>query len=84
MEMRLAVVDFQFVNRGIKGLTKCHYVVGALTPDLADRLPHMICKPPTENPSIALRVAKIKLTALSDRLRCIALIVIRVSFPPSS
>ncbi len=47
MDMWLTVVDSQFVTHGIaQELTKFHYVVGALTPDLADRLRHIICNPP--------------------------------------
>ncbi len=47
MDMWLTVVDSQFVTRGVtQELTKFHYVVGALTPDLADRLRHIICNPP--------------------------------------
>ncbi len=39
MKMRLTVIDSQFVTHGItQELTKFDYFVGALTPDLADRL----------------------------------------------
>ncbi len=58
MDMWLVVVESQFVTRGItQELTKFHYVVIALTPDLADRLWHIICNPPSEKPYIALREA---------------------------
>ncbi len=74
MERWLTVVDSQFITRGItQELTKFHHVVGALTPDLADRLRHIICNPPSEKPYTALREAIIKLTALSDRQRYMAL-----------
>ncbi len=44
MEMWLTVVDSQFITRGItQELKKFHYVAGALTPDLADRLRHITC-----------------------------------------
>ncbi len=74
MEMWLTVIDSQFDIHGItQQQTKFHYVVGALTPDLADRLRHIICKPPSEKPYTALRKAIIKLTALTDRQRYMAL-----------
>ncbi len=74
MEMWLTVVDSQFVTRGItQELTKFHYVVGALTPDLADRLRHIICNPPSDKPYTAMREAITKLTALSDRQRYMGL-----------
>ncbi len=74
MEMWLTVIGSQFVIHGItQGLTKFHYVVGALTPDLADRLQHIICKLPSEKPYTTLREAIIKLTALTDRQRYMAL-----------
>ncbi len=72
--MWLMVIDSQFVTHGInQEVTKFHYVVGALTPDLADRLRHIICKPPSENPITALREAIIKLTALTDHKRYMVL-----------
>ncbi len=74
MDTRLAVVESKFVNRGItQELTKFHYVVGPLTPDLADRLRHIICNPRSEQPYAALRDAIMKLIALSDRQRYMAL-----------
>ncbi len=74
MEMWLTVIDSQFVTRGItQEVTKFHYVVGALTPDLADRLRHIICKLPSEKPYTTLREAIIKLPALTDRQRYMAL-----------
>ncbi len=68
MDMWLTVVGSQFATRGITGeLMKFHHVVGALTPNLADKLRHITCNPPSENPYTALREAILKLTALSDR-----------------
>ncbi len=56
MDMWLTVVDSQFVTRGVtQELTKFHYVVGTLTPDLEDRLRHIICNPPGDKPYTALR-----------------------------
>ncbi len=74
MEMWLTVIDSQFVTQGItQELTKFDYFVGTLTPDLADRLRHINCKPPSEKPYTALRQAIIKFTVLTDRHRYMAL-----------
>ncbi len=74
MDMWLTVVESQFVTRGItQEVTKFHYVIGAITPDLADRLQHLICDPPSEQPYTALRDAIMKLIALSDRPNYMAL-----------
>ena len=74
MEMWLHVVESQFVIRGItKELTKFHYVVGALTPDLASRLRQIIFKPPDSDPYTALRAEILKQTTLSERQRYAAL-----------
>ncbi len=74
MEMWLTIIDSQCVTRSItQELTKFHYVVGVLTPDIADRLQHIICKPPSEKPYTALRQAIITFTVLTDRQRYMAL-----------
>ncbi len=52
MDIGLTVVESQFVTRGItQELAKFHYIVGTLTSDLADRLQHIICNPPTRSPA---------------------------------
>jgi hypothetical protein len=74
MEMWLHVVESQFVTRGItKELTKFHYVVGALTPDLASRLRKIIFKPPDTDPYKALKAEILKQTTLTERQRYAAL-----------
>ncbi len=74
MKMWLAVIDSQFVTHGItQELTKFYFFVVALTPDLAERLRHVIYKPPSEKPYTALRKAIIKFTALTDRQHYMAL-----------
>ncbi len=75
-EMWLTAVYFQIITHGItQGLTKFHYIVGTLTPDLAHRLRHFICLPPSEKPYTALREAIVKLTALANRQRYFALLI---------
>ena len=70
MEMWLHVVESQFVTRGItQELTKFHYVVAALTPDLASRLRQIIFKPPSTDPYKALKAEILKQTTLTERQR---------------
>ncbi len=72
--MWLRAVHFQSVTNGItQELRKFHYIVGTLTPNLANRLRHIICKLPSEKPNTAHREATIKLTALTNRQRYTAL-----------
>ncbi len=75
-EMWLTAVHLQFVTPGItQELPTFYYIFGALTPDLADRLRHITCLPPSEKPYRALWGAIIKLTALANHLRYIALLI---------
>ena len=70
MEMWLHVVESQFVTRGItQELTKFHYVVAALTPDLASRLRQIIFNPPSTDAYKALKAEILKQTTLTERQR---------------
>lgn len=66
--MWLHVVESQFITRRIsQELTKFHYVVAALTPDLVSRLRPVIFKPPDANPYETLKAAILKQTTLTER-----------------